>query len=353
MRVKLAILERDIGYLNRLMASFAAKYADKLQIYSFTNYENAISTVISERVEVFLANDSFDIEFDKIPDRCSFAYFVDAPDIEMLNDQRTICKFQKADLIYRQILSVYSEKAGNLTGSKLGEEGCATVCFASVSGGSGTSSMSAACCMHLAKKGSKVLYLNFEKFGSPDVFFSADGQFDMSDIIFAVKSKKANLSMKLESCVKQDNSGVFFFSQSKVALDMFELNNDDILKLINELKISGSYDCVVIDIPFDKDTLKIVNSCDSIVVVGDGSDTSNMKIYRAYNALKTMESNDDSLRILSKTSLVYNKFSNKTSKAIDNIELKALNGAPKYEHATTQQVVAQLASLDVFDKIIG
>lgn len=70
--------------------------------------------------------------------------------------------------------------------------------------------MAAACASYYAAKGEKTLYLNFEKFGSADAFFSAEGQFDMSDIIFALKSRKANLSMKMESCVKQDRRGVYF-----------------------------------------------------------------------------------------------------------------------------------------------
>ena len=53
----------------------------------------------------------------------------------------------------------------------------------------------------------------------------------MSGIIFALKSKKTNLSMKMESCVKQDPRGVYFYSQSKVALDMLELGADEIGRL--------------------------------------------------------------------------------------------------------------------------
>ena len=91
------------------------------------------------------------------------------------------------------------------------------IIFSSPSGGVGTSSMAAACAVHYAMQGKKVLYLNLEKFGSADVFFSGEGQFDMSDIIYTLKSKKTNLALKLESCVKQDISGVYFYSQSKRA----------------------------------------------------------------------------------------------------------------------------------------
>ena len=107
---------------------------------------------------------------------------------------------------------------------KMTEDGSKVITFSSPCGGTGTSSVAAACAVNFAKKGKKVLYFNLEPFGSSDNFFNAEGQFDMSDIIYALKSAKANLALKLESCVKQDSTGVYFFSATKVALDMQELH---------------------------------------------------------------------------------------------------------------------------------
>lgn len=67
----------------------------------------------SSRIDVFVASGSFDVDVSALPNRCGFAYFIDSSDIDTVRDQRAISKFQKADLIYKQILSVYSEKAGN------------------------------------------------------------------------------------------------------------------------------------------------------------------------------------------------------------------------------------------------
>lgn len=75
----------------------------------------------------------------------------------------------------------------------------------------------------------------------------------MSGIIFALKSKKTNLSMKMESCVKQDPRGVYFYSQSKVALDMLELGADEIGRLISEARLSGNYEYVIADLEFGMD----------------------------------------------------------------------------------------------------
>lgn len=353
MRIKLAILEKDVGYLNRIVAVFNQKYSEKVQVYSFTDADVAYQTIRDTKIDVFIANDIFEIDTKKIPARCGFAYFVDSQDIDMLNNQRTICKFQKVDLIYKQILSIYSENAENITGLKITDDDCKLIAFCSPSGGSGSSTIAAASAIHYAVLGKKTLYLNLEKFGSSDTFFTSEGQFDMSDIIFALKSKKANLGMKLESCVKQDKSGVYFFSAAKQSLDMLELKQDEIMRLISELQLVGSYEYIIADLDFcmNKDFINLLQKFHSIVLTGTGSEISNNKIYRLYNSLMLMDRNEDS-SILNRISILYNKFSNKTSKVLNDVDIKNIGGIPKFEHATDKQVVEQISKMPVVEKII-
>ncbi len=352
MKIKLALLEKDKNYLNRIVAVFSMKYADKFELYSFTNIEVALSSLDNVRVDVLIASAAFDIDINLLPSTCGFAYFVDSIDVDTYNGQRVICKFQKVDLIYKQILSLYSEVAGNISGLKFGDDCCKIIVFTSPSGGTGNSSAAAACSLHYAAQGKKTLYFNLEKFGSSDTFFFAEGQCDMSDIIFAVKSKKANLSIKLASCVKQDSRGVYFYSQSKIALDMLELSTDDIICLISELRRSGLYSYIILDMDFkiDKEFLKILHKTHAIVWLGDGSETSNNKIIRAYQALSTVEQNEDS-PLINRLYLIYNKFRSKTGKMLSDIGINVIGGAPRYEHATTNQILEQLSQMSIFDKL--
>lgn len=353
MKIRLAILETDVGYLNRIVTVFGAKYAEKIEIYSFTEKDMALSELQSIKADVLLASDSFEIDPKELPKRCGFAYFVDSMEVELLRGQPTICRFQKADLIYRQVLSLYAEHAGSMTELKFSDDGCRVIAFASPSGGAGSSTMAAACALHFAALGKKTLYLNLEKFGSPDDYFAGQGQFDMSDIIYALKTRKANISMKVESAVKQDPRGVFFISQSKLALDMLELTTEEILRLISELRLNGSYDCLILDAEFglDKDALKVLHQAHVMVVVGDGSHTSNTKIFRAMTALNTKEENEDT-PLINRTVLAYNRFSSRSGETIANLELRAIGGAPRYENAGTEQLLAQLSRNPLFDEIM-
>ena len=145
MKIKLALLDSDQNYLNRIVTAFNIKYADKLEIYSFTKLESAMAALEPSRIDVLVASDTFVVESSALPKRCQLAYFVESADVDSVNDQRAICKFQKADLIYRQILSIYSEYAGSASGLKLGDDSCKVIAFTSPCGGVGSSTMAAAC----------------------------------------------------------------------------------------------------------------------------------------------------------------------------------------------------------------
>lgn len=353
MKIKLAILEKDKNYMQRIVSVFGTKYADKMEIYSFTDESVAMSMLSSASIDVLIASDKFEINVKNLPKKCSFAYFVDSPNIDIVNDQRAICKFQKADLLYKQILDMYSDNVSRISELNFSDSSTKMITFASAAGGVGSSSLAAASAIHFSEAGYKTLYLNLERNSSTDVFFTAEGQFDMSDIIFALKSKKSNFILKLESCVRQDKRGVYFYSAPKIALDMLELNYEEMIQIISKLKQSGSYSYIIIDMDFSftKDILNVYRQSHALVLVSDGSEVSNVKTVKAYNAISALEQNTD-VPLTNRISLLYNKFSNKTGRVIDEFEAKVISGIPRFEHATSKQVIEQLSALDIYNNII-
>ena len=353
MKIKLAILEKDQSYLNRIVSVFGTKYADNLHVFSFTDIDVAFSMLEANQIDVLVASDAFEVDVKQLPKRCGFAYFVESSDVESIYGQRAICKFQKADLIYKHILSIYSENASNISGLKLGDDSGKVIFFQPVSGGVGASCMAAGCAIRFAMKGKKTLYLNLERMGSSDAFFEAEGQFDMSDIIFALKSGKTNLPVKLESCVKQAENGVYFYSQAKDALDMIALKYDDMKKLISDLQCTGSYDYIIVDTDFSMtdEALNLCRMAHTLVWVGDGSALSNIKFVRAVNALTNREQGMDA-PLTNRIVAAYNKFSSKTSTFPNGVNIKQIGGSPCYMHATTAQILEQLAANDMLDSLM-
>lgn len=90
MKIKVAILENDTSYLNRLVSVFSTKFVDKLEIYSFTEEEVAYDSLAQSRINVFLASSTFEVDTDRIPAKCSFAYLVETMDIDSFREQKVL-----------------------------------------------------------------------------------------------------------------------------------------------------------------------------------------------------------------------------------------------------------------------
>lgn len=350
MKIKLAFLDNDANYLHRLTSNLCAKFGEKFALYSFTSPDTALSALSEEKINVFIADHSFSIDAAAIPKGCGFACFVDSPDITSIHGQRAVCKFQKIDLLYKQILSIYSDALGNVSMRNAHNNAAGVVAFSSPCGGMGTSTAAAACAVHFALAGQKTLYLNLESFGGSDSYFCGEGAFDMSDVIYAVKSRKGNLPIKLESCARRDAHGVSFFMSSKIALDMLELTADEKNNLLSALAESGNYDYIVMDMDFglDKDTLSLFRQAQALVWVCDGMPESSFKTARACASLKMLEGGEQNA-LADRISLLYNK--SQQGRVMPDLGIPVIGSLPKLRHKTGESILDRLAPDMVFDRI--
>ncbi len=351
MKIKLALLDDDRSYLNRLAAAFNTKYTN-VEIYSFTDKDAALGELESSGIEVFAAAPEFGVDKDSMPARCSFALLARTGGIARVNDCPVICKYQSVDMFYKQVIDAYSEKSrGEISGRSTGE-GAAVVTFSSPCGGAGTSTLAAACAVHFAGMGKKVLFLNFEKIGSTNIFFSAPGPYTMRDLIIAIKSRKANLAVKLESAVKRDESGVYFYSEPVMALDMTEIDYQGMLEIVKSAAIGEQkYDIIVLNADFDisADMNVIYGRSDFVVWCTDGSESSNSKIVRAYRALETREQSSD-IKVCDKIRLIYNKHTAQSRSAAFPEE-KSIGAIEYNVFSSAADAVRRIAPFGGFDKL--
>lgn len=354
MKIKLAILEKDTIYLQRIVSVFNNKYADKLEIYSFTEKEMAVETVEKAKINVFLAGEEYQIEQEALPERCAFAYFVDTPEVQNINQYAAICKFQKIDMIYKQIVSLYSEVAADIVTTNSSEDGsCKVISFLSPAGGVGCSTVAAACARFLVRKGKRVLYLNLEKYGSTDVFFQGEGQGGLSDVLYAIKSQKSNLALKLEGIVKQDKSGVAFLSECNVVLDRMEMKKEELDILLKQIKISESYDYVILDADFSFDSfeMEVMKQSSVVILVSNGTKNANRKVERVCESLTILEQQGGGM-IVNKIVILYNQFHNQSGQKITGKEIAELGGIPVYQGADEVQIAEEIAKMNVFERLM-
>ena len=156
--------------------------------------------------------------------------------------------------------------------------------------------------------------------------------------------------MKLQSTVKQDNCGVFYYSSVRVALDMMEMASQDYLVLQNELKALGCYDYVVMDVEFPKNqsAYKFFENCNSIVFVTSENETSFAKVNKAIRSIQILDNQAD-YPMQARMSLVYNKSS--ASNHLQN-DIRVLGAFPMYQSVSPSQMARQLSLSDVFDQLL-
>jgi septum formation inhibitor-activating ATPase MinD len=351
MKIKVAVLDKDEHYLTRLMAALNNGFADKLEMYSFTVQDTALDALEKNKINVFLADEFFEIEQQAIPSRCGFIYLSGENGIASIRGIPAICKYQKADLIYKCVLNTYAERRDLSINGNQSKDGERLILFSAPCGGVGTSTSAAACALHLAKQGKKVLYLNLEQFGGADMFFQGEGQFTMSDLIYAIKRKNSNIQVKIEAILRQTEDGVRFISQSATALDMNELEIEEIKEIIAGAAECG-FEYVVIDGDYSATNafMELLNLADVFVTVTDGTMIGNAKMERGITALRLL-SGQNADELMSKIFMIYNKCSNHCQ-VIDNLGTEVLGMIPRYKDASTEEIMRQIIGLGVFNKLL-
>lgn len=354
MQIRLVIGDRDQRYLDNLVRYLEMNHMDTLEIVSFSRLELFREYVASGTADVILADEGFGVDVKELGKYGKAGYLCGgAPDTKQ-DGARRIAKFKKPDLIYKDILDLYAEggsrrtfRAGNRGSGKLTlVTGCA--------GGTGASTFAAALARKYAFCGKKTLYLNLELTGNSADFFSGNGNYRFEDVIFALKSQRADVLLKMESAVRTDRSGVYFFEPCSTAMYMLELTQDDILKILDELTKGVGYEEIVVDMDFrlSGDAVEILARMDQIILVQDGGETSNSKFLRTMEALKILEKQGRT-DVTGNMFLLYNRFSSsKSSSEIPGLTIPVLGKIPPIKYALTREIVEYMTGLpNIFDRL--
>ena len=349
-KIKLALVDSDEVYLKRITKLFSSKFQNQIDIYSFSDGLTVADAVREKKINVLIATQDIEINTDKLADFCMFAYFTDSISIASYNNKKSICKYQRADLIYKQILGLYSEKLAdkvrykNITGKK-----SEISLFMSGCDGAGSTTAAAAYSTYLAAKGKKTLFLNLKQFSDMNSIFRASGEGSFTDAIFAIKSHKVNMTLKLESIVKQSREGVYFYDTCRNALDYTEIKVDELRILLDEMSSSFGYDNIVIvtDFYLSGILLLLLEYSSNIVVVSDTNKISQIQLGKKCEAIRSLEKRKR-INISDKMMLILNKSSNK---GMIKTEIPVIGIQPKLKSADAGEIVKEISKSGMFDKI--
>lgn len=353
MRIRAVFVDRDKTYLSRLVTTLNAKMSDKLEARSFSEPEYMYDYVKDIKSAVVIVNEEIPVDFEKIPESVSFGYLVEMGGIAECGGQKAICKYQKIEDLYKDILNLFSEKASNDYKLQVKNDNEKVFMLTSPKGGSGVSTLACAFAMKKAREGKKVCYLNWEDFGNTAMYFEEEVKYSMSDVLFAVKSKKANVAMKLESFLQLHSSGVEYFASCKNPHDIFSMTENDVETIMQEFVFAKEYEYVVIDMNFSMRRVFQKVICEyptEIFLVSDGSESGNSKIRKCLSVFQLMERESD-CDLIGKSRLIYNDMSKRTDCNIVEQPIMTLGAVNRFGQATNRQIMEEIMKESIFDSL--
>lgn len=354
MKIRIAICTGDVKYSERLVRYFQSHYYDKFNWNIFSEFSFLTEFLEKNNADIILIGkemeESVQKNMNERNDRL-WAYLVEDKEEDVLFSFDKIEKYVQADMIYRQLLELYSHISNaqyhNLT---MVNEKTDIYAFISPCGGSGTSTMAYAMAKHFAKY-EKVLYLNLEDFGVTDLVYEAeDGGFD--EILFALKSRRRILELKLAGNVKKDSSGVYFFTVSRNALDMKEISKSELGELLAGIQKLHEYDKVILDAGngLGEKEIAAMGYANRNVLIMEDQEIARRKLDKYLRAIETIEEQTKT-DMCSKMLILYNKI-NKTRSLPEQVhKIRVAGGFPRLENGTYVGIINRMAEMELFQKI--
>ena len=347
MKIRLVLYSEDTQYAQHLVDYLSVRHSDTVELNVFSDVQAMEECLEDYKADLIL----LDGEISYQPKRGEEIIRL-TEDAEFPEEELCIFKYQKGELIYKAILNVFASGADRALRRQKGESEAETGVhlFMPLNGGAGASTVAKAYALKNAAE-CRVLYLNLEIFGDCEKALKADGQFSFDDILYALKSRRGSISLKLESSLKKSQEGVCFYAPSENPTNLLDLTETEFHQLMEEIKRCGLFDLIILDMdifpsPWMKGALK---EADRIWLVADGTESSSEKYGRFEKFVLSMEKKTQ-IRILAKAKVFYNKYSSRTGKPIENCELRIAGGSPRYEGSDKTSIIRKMAGSDAFDR---
>ncbi len=353
MKRTVVLLDSNGAYLKRLTEELNGRHGEAVDAHSFTEREPAVRMAKEVGADVIVAGEELGVSAEDIPRDCAFALFTNNMSAYSPGGQRTICRYRKAEVILQEIIELTNKQnSGALDEVFSTSKGGGIYTFVSSGGGAGGSTAAAAFSMSLASGNNRVIYINLERFGSSTQFFECEGSLAMSDVVYAIRGGKSDLTQRIKETIRCDETGVHFIESFRLAQEVSELKSGDIKELLAVLTAELHFDYVVVDVDLSIEStgMALLKGSSALVLVSDGTDASAGKFERIMDSLDIAfareEINPPAMFLL------YNKFSNKSGRNVNTRDLPLLGGVPKYEGASMGGIVRTIARSDVFDMLL-
>lgn len=352
MKIKVSVCSEDALYCERLVNYFNSYYYDKFQwdIYTQSAYLQQIFQ--GDMADIILVGREMKVELQKIDETLRegtlWVYLIKNDD-EREADVRYLEKYRRADQIYKDLLDLYSEKMHIRYENIAIVSGKTTfITVVSAGGGIGASTIASAAAKAVSQM-EKVLYLNLEILGSCELSFVGDNKPGLDELLYAIKSRRNTLALKIESSVSRDRTGVYYFKECTNPMDLQALSSEDVRELLKTIEALKTYDKVMIDLGnglSDREIMAMAMS-NRIIMVSECSKIAELKLQRYIEYIKTVEE-IKKFDIISKMQIYFNR-TMKSMQLPEQISQIRVGGSfPLIENGDFTGIIDKISKLELF-----
>jgi cellulose biosynthesis protein BcsQ len=348
MKIKVGLCDMENEYVERIYQYFCEKYPEEIEMYFIDDIQGMMNGEKPD-IDILLITDAwvgFATEITTVP----VLVLTDSNDAIEVAGIKAVGRYQKGSAIYKKIKEVYLTKTDVVYGFTEGNR-ANVVCFTGAAGGVGVTTAAVAYARWLAERSIRTFYLDLNVNSSMDMYFENKNEGDMGNVLLTLTSGNKNMRI-IENYIQNDISGVDSFAPAASPFDMNDITPELAEQLIELIVQMGVYDEVIIDMGnrmSDAD-IAVLGLSNRVIIVSDGSRSSNMKNIRMVSALRESGRIDKS-RMDAGWGILYNRFSDRTGMAADVCTLKNLGGINRIEYATEQDVEREIRKHSIWERV--
>lgn len=278
MNIKIAIIDSDINYLERL--SGVLQQYDELSVAVFTKTEAFQQIAEFEDFQIVLFNPDISTQQLVFPQKV-MPICLCTQESENRSLYRNIPAVQK----YQRISSLYKEVIKNYAGSVKDTEmdyfkaaNTKVIAIHSPIGGSGKTTLALAIAGKILKADKRVLFLSMEQYNSSSLYCSIQEE-GITCLVEALNTN-SSFELKLKGVVKENGAGLPYIECFSRLVDYDDVKSEEIERIIKKIRMCDICDYVIIDTASTLDGVNkaVLKSADRIFIVQRSGELADIKL---------------------------------------------------------------------------
>lgn len=353
------VLLSEKNFINNIEKAFNEFLSDRINVKCFSDKEKAYDYIKSCQPDILVSDEDVEIDRSIIPEKCAGAYFSESLNICEINGEKALFIYQNINDIYNSVMNIIESHNSSLAENpaenkpeikkvSMPENKKAVITtFFSCTGGSGGSVFSKAFAVNKANENEKVLYIPLEICTSANTVFIGGDALSLSDIFHDISTGKDKATLKKtisRSFAYDEKYKVYFIPPFYNINDLFSITEKQFSEFM-DLIAQENFSHIIIDADFSLPAIlsNLIKKTNSIVMLSNGTEHSNLAIERMYNYINFVGED-----FVNKINIIYNRFVNGTSKIYTRNRINILGGIGKLSKSSRKYVIESVSKSEVF-----